>query len=309
MSDQFGTRATRTRYGPARSSLIALASLLRALPLFFRASPRTPLRVLAIVALDTVHVFRTSRHLTRKKTRELGVLLDFLACTNAALDHKSFREAEYRRLGAILKQAGLRVLAEDYLSRIRELESRRPQPGGDRRRFDEVRQYREAVVRLSLGTIAAVAFDAASLDDAIESTETGSDLAALTQLALLCQIIDDVMDYTEDLSAGLPSFLTATASLPEAVQFTASTTQAYSMEPLSDLEPRSAMEPRVFRPGVATRRDESSRPEFPLRLALRLFRIAAAVAIRVASMRARRAWAVFRSEPGRPSSVVPTAKP
>ena len=43
-----------------------------------------------------------------------------------------------------------------------------------------------------------------------------------------CQIIDDVVDYTEDVSAGLPSFLTATASLPQAMELTANAARHYA---------------------------------------------------------------------------------
>ena len=43
-----------------------------------------------------------------------------------------------------------------------------------------------------------------------------------------CQIIDDVMDYAEDLSAGLPSFLTASASLPQAMELTADASRYYA---------------------------------------------------------------------------------
>jgi hypothetical protein len=35
-----------------------------------------------------------------------------------------------------------------------------------------------------------------------------------------CQIIDDVLDYSRDASAGLPTFLTASASLSEAIERT-----------------------------------------------------------------------------------------
>lgn len=43
-----------------------------------------------------------------------------------------------------------------------------------------------------------------------------------------CQIIDDVLDYTEDMSAGLPSFLTASASLPDALMWSAESASSYS---------------------------------------------------------------------------------
>ena len=48
------------------------ACLLRGLPLFFCAAPKTPLRVLCIIALDTVHVLRTAQPLPRKRMRGVG---------------------------------------------------------------------------------------------------------------------------------------------------------------------------------------------------------------------------------------------
>ena len=53
------------------------------------------------------------------------------------------------------------LCVEEYLGRLRDLESRRPSIGGDHRRFDEVRLYREGVARLSLATAAAIALNAA----------------------------------------------------------------------------------------------------------------------------------------------------
>ena len=58
-----------------------------------------------------------------------------------------------RRSGERLVQAGRGTCIEAYLSRLQELESRRPAIGGDHRRFDEVRSYREDVARLSLATM------------------------------------------------------------------------------------------------------------------------------------------------------------
>ena len=180
---------------------MSVACLLRGLPLFFCAAPRTPLRVLGIIALDTLHVLRTSQPLPRKRSRELATFLDFQACTNAAWDRKDLCAAEYRALRQRLEQAGLGLWIEEYLSRLRELESRRPPIGGDHRRFDEVRSYREAVVRLSLATITAIALNAECLDDGIQATHGDRDVDALFRIAMQCQIIDDVLDYAEDLSA------------------------------------------------------------------------------------------------------------
>ena len=116
----------------------------------------------------------------------------------------------------------------EYLSRLRELETRRPSIGGDLQRFDDVRLYREAVVRLSLATIMAIALDAGCLDEGIQATYCDSDVATLFRMAMQCQIMDDVIDYREDLSAGLPSFLTASASLPQAIAWTGGAVRVYA---------------------------------------------------------------------------------
>jgi hypothetical protein len=210
-------------------SRVAVTRLLRRLPLFFSSAPRTPLRVLCIMALDTLHVLRHSRPLTRSRIRELAFLLDFQACENAVCDHKDVSAAEYDAIRLRLESAGLGLWIEEYVSRLRELESRRPSIGGDRRRFDEVRSYREAVARLSLATVAAVALNAECLDAEIQATQSDSDLHTLFQIAMQCQIIDDVVDYREDLSAGLPSVLTACASLPQSIELTAIAARFYGV--------------------------------------------------------------------------------
>ena len=217
----------RARPGPLRAGFVSVTCLLRGLPLFFGAPPATPLRVLCIVALDTIHVLRYSQPLSRQRRKELGTFLDFQACTNAVWDRKQLCAAEYQALRQRLEKAGLGGWITEYLTRLRELETRRPAIGGDRRRFDDVRSYREAVARLSLATIAAIALNAECLEDAIRSTNGESDMAALFRMAMQCQIIDDVVDYREDLSSGLPSFLTASASLPQAIALTGDAARSY----------------------------------------------------------------------------------
>lgn len=227
-SDRNRTGDTRARPGPLRAGLVSIRSLLRGLPLFFCAAPRTPLRVLCIVALDTIHVLRHSQPLSRQRIGELAAFLDFQACTNAAWDRKYLCGAEYRALRQQLEKAGLGLWITEYLSRLGELESRRPSVGGDRRHFDDVRSYREAVVRLSLATITAIALKADCLEEAMRATYSDGDVTALFGMAMQCQIIDDVVDYRTDLSAGLPSFLTASASLPLAMASTAEAARSYA---------------------------------------------------------------------------------
>jgi hypothetical protein len=150
----------------------------------------------------------------------LAALLDFGACANASFDRKYCCRDEYRRTLQLLEDAGIGLSVVEYLRRLRELESRRPFPGGDYWQFREVRLYREAVVRLSLGMVAATASGNQSLDAGIRATDCDADLKILFRIVMQCQIIDDVLDYREDLSAGLPSFLTATRSLSQAFELT-----------------------------------------------------------------------------------------
>ncbi len=216
------------RPGRIRASLVSLGCFLRGVPLFFSATPKTPLRVLCVIALDTVHVLRNGRRLPRSRYEQLAAFLDFQACTNAVWDGKDLCAPAYRALRQRLERVGLGGWITEYLSRLHELETRRPSIGGDRQRFDDVRLYREAVARLSLATITAIALNAECLDEGIRATYCGGDVAALFRMAMQCQIMDDVIDYREDLSAGLPSFLTASASLPQAMALTSDAVRLYA---------------------------------------------------------------------------------
>lgn len=205
---------------PVWASVVSAACLLRGLPLFVRAAPKTPLRALGIIALDTLHVLRHARPLSRRRINELAMFLDLEGCTNALWDHKGLCATEYLALRQQLVNAGLGACLEAYLKRLRALESRRPSIGGDHRNFNEVRSYREAVARLSIDTAATIALDAADRE-----TDT------LFRILMQCQIIDDILDYRADLSAGLPSFLTAAASLPQAMELTARASRHYAEGP------------------------------------------------------------------------------
>jgi hypothetical protein len=263
------------RPGPLRAGLASITCLLRGLPLLFSATPRTPLRVLCIVALDTIHLLRFSRPLSRRRRNQLAAFLDFEACTNAMWDRKPLCMADYQGLQQRLEDAGLGSWIVDYLLRIRELETRRPPVGGDRRCFDAVRAYREAVARLSLATVAAIALDAECLDDGVRLMHDDVDVGALFRMSMQCQVIDDIVDYEEDLSVGLPSFLTAAASLPDALALTAEAAHSYG----------------------ASRGHPTGRSVFPLELALYLVTAVSKVVIALAPSRGgdHRASVIFRS--------------
>jgi hypothetical protein len=259
------TRPAPARPGPVRISLVALRCLLRGLPRFFRASPKTPLRALGIVALESLRVLRTARPLPRKSVGDLAMVLDFLGCTNAAWDHKDLCRTEYEAMRQRLVSAGLGVHVDAYLSRLRDLETHRPRTGGDHRRFDEVRSYREAVARLCVGTAAAIALRAECPDEVPLPTERDPDVETLVRILLQCQIIDDVVDYADDVSAGLPSFLTATASLSQGMELTSAAARSY---------------------GSSVERTTGS-AIFPFRITLALFTATATLVVRVAARRHR----------------------
>jgi hypothetical protein len=218
MSDRHGQPSAR--HGALASSLAAAACLVRGLPLFFGAAPRTPLRVLGIIALDTLHLLRYSRPLPRRKIREAALFLDFAGCINAAWDRKELCAAEYRTVRHKLDQAGLASCLTDYLDRLQQIERWRPSIGGEHRHFEEVREYREAVAGLTLATAAAIALN----DNSLETP----DMNALWRILMQCQVIDDVLDYAEDVSRGLPSFVTALAEPRQALALSADAVRSYA---------------------------------------------------------------------------------
>jgi hypothetical protein len=174
---------------------------------------------LCIIALDTLHRLRHARPIPRGRIRELAAFLDFQACVNAELDHKRPCRAECAATQRRLEQAGCGPRLERYLSQLRALELQRPSMGGDRRGFDHVRAYREAVARLSLDTVSAFALDVEYHDP------------TLFRIVMQCQILDDVLDYRDDQSLGLPSFLTACTLLSEARALTAEAARRYGDVP------------------------------------------------------------------------------
>ncbi len=214
-----GTRGKAICAGIA-SMLATIRSVLRGLPLLVANRPQTPLRILCIMAFDTLHRLRGDGPLPSRAVANLAALLDFMADANAALDRKANGRCQCQRALEVLQDAGSRSSLIEYLRRLEHLETRRPSPGGDDSQFSKVRRYREAVVRLSLGMLATTAGADASLDAAIRATHGDGRLNLLFRMAMQCQIIDDVLDYSEDFSAGLPSFLTAGDSLRQGFEFT-----------------------------------------------------------------------------------------
>ena len=210
-----------------RACLAAIQSLLSHLPLFFAAHPRTPLRVLGIVALDMLHVLRYGRGLPHTRTDALALFLDLEGCANAAWDRKGVCLEEWRAIRQRLDDAGLGPSVHDYLGRLQALESTRPSAGGDGPRFAQVRTYRESVARLSITTAAEIALSQDDRGMVLDPTHSDADLDTLYRILMQCQIIDDIFDYADDLSAGLPSFLTASTSPSQSLASAAAAARSY----------------------------------------------------------------------------------
>ena len=219
---------------------VAIASLLRAVLLLRAARPKTPLRIACIAAFDTIHVLRKGEPLSALDARMLATWLDFGACANAAFDGKRFCRREYQATRRALDKNHRGPLVAEYSKRLAQLERSRPAPADSQSRFVEVGRYREAVVRLSLGTASTLAGIHRSLDDGIRATDGDADLNLLFKIVMLCQIIDDVLDYARDRAANLPSFLTACGSSSEAMEACRQEVRAYGAwggPPRGDLLP------------------------------------------------------------------------
>lgn len=216
------------RPGRILSLWIAAASVLRGLPLLLAVRPQTPLRVMCIMAFDTLYRLRTSRKLPIERVRLLAALLDYGACANAVCDRKPSHLQEIQTTQRLLDDTGFRPSAEEYWRRIQNIERQRPGAGGQPMQFSIARAYREEVVELSLGVLTTAAFGLESVDDGIQVVRTESDLAIVFRIVMQCQVIDDVVDYSKDTAAGLPSFLTSSESLPQAFELTAQVSRSYS---------------------------------------------------------------------------------
>jgi hypothetical protein len=210
------------------ASLVASISFLRILPLFVARRPKTPLRVLCLMAFDTVHVLRNSRRLSSHALETLATLLDFGACANDFLDDKEFSRQEYRATRRLLEQARTSVAVDEYWRRLCDLESQRPAPGGDAGQHRKAQFYRESVIRLSLGMIAATTLGNLTIEEGVRATYHDEDIETLYRIVMLCQIIDDFLDFATDTDQGLPSFLTAHASPPKALALTAEAATRYA---------------------------------------------------------------------------------
>jgi hypothetical protein len=210
--------------GAVRSILLALYCSLRSTPFFFSSTPKTPLRVLCVIAFDTHHLIQELKPLTRERIRLLATCLDLAADQNAVLDRKTFNRVKSRSNLERLEEAGFGLVLNEHLQRIRDLESRRPQASYDLQQFGEVRLYREAIVREHLRLAANIAF---GTDASLCRSHDAGAMDVLFRIVMQCQILDDLLDYRKDIALGLPSFLTACASPTQCLNSTREASHGY----------------------------------------------------------------------------------
>lgn len=224
----FELKKALARPGRLGACRIAAISFLRGLPFFVARRPQTPLRVLCLMAFDTVHVLRYSSRLSCRKLRDVSSLLDFGACLNDCFDGSGFSLQGYLASRQALERSQNGPLIADYTRRLAEFEAQRPPPGGDDGRHRSVQEYRESVVRLSLGTIAGMTLKDVSITNGVRATHCDEDLELLFRIVMLCQIIDDVLDFSTDSANGVPSFLTAHASPSQSLTLTSRSAAQYA---------------------------------------------------------------------------------
>jgi hypothetical protein len=163
----------------------------------------------------------------------LSRALKLAARANAILDGKTRKSDSLENVQAAMHAAGIRALADEYLQRLRQLEHFRPQFQSRSlpnlpRDGAVVRRYREDVVRLSLAFALAAISPGKTLDGCTDVIHDDPCVTELFRICMLCQIIDDMLDYAKDRLAGLPTFLTIPLCLPNAIALTGESVRAYS---------------------------------------------------------------------------------
>ena len=67
-----------------------------------------------------------------------------------------------------------------------------------------------------------------TIDEGIRATQDDEDLEIVFRIVMLCQVIDDVIDFASDAWNGLPSFLTAHSVPSQALALTSGAVLQYS---------------------------------------------------------------------------------
>jgi hypothetical protein len=129
---------------------------------------------------------------------------DFGSLRNEYYDRRKLDAAEYRSLRGELRRVAPRAATSRYIQQLRQAERNRPNVSPDSATSapglaDAVMAYRTSVLDLSLRWFQSIS----SLS--IESLK----FRAFLNVASLCQIADDLLDWKDDLAGKRPSYVTA----------------------------------------------------------------------------------------------------
>jgi hypothetical protein len=204
------TRPRGLRAKESKDSAIGISQLLRVArsaafalivcsPMFLQARPRTPLRVFCIAGFEYLARLKGDA-LGRRRRVAIAHACDFGSLRDEYYDEKKLDLAEYRSLRAALRTMAPESAAARYIQQLRHAERTRPilSPGRDGLSEATI-NYRATVISLSLRwmqKISGVTVDRAKFH-------------SIVSLVCLMQLLDDVLDWKEDLATSCPSYVTA----------------------------------------------------------------------------------------------------
>jgi hypothetical protein len=199
---------------PFRVFFHAVASTASCLFQRQRECPRTILRSLCVAAFDCA-ARAGGQPLRPEQHKAMACLLDLGALINDHFDQHHFCKNSYRKLRRLIAVNTTTIaIYRVYFRELRLAERNRPrlQLSCHCRILQEIADYRESVVRLSLSALAAIAFDSKNAIKAEKTQKQAANEACLPHLfalAMLIQICDDLLDWRRDWLSGIPSFVTA----------------------------------------------------------------------------------------------------
>ena len=177
----------------------ALGAMVVCAPMLVEARPRTPLRVFCIAAFE---------YLARLSGGTLGMgrrvaiahACDFGSLRDEFYDERKLDVTEYRSLRNALRRIAPEEVTIRYIQELRQAERGRPMIAANAPAVAKaIIGYRQAVIELSLRWLEGIS------GLAVEAVRFQS----LVSLVCLMQLADDLLDWTEDLAAGCPSYVTA----------------------------------------------------------------------------------------------------
>jgi hypothetical protein len=163
------------------------------------AHPRTPLRMLGIVAFEYLARLRGGT-LGRQRRLAMAHACDFGSLRNDYYDRQSLDATEYRSLRSILRRTAPEASTSRYIQSLRQAERNRPILAASTPKVvDAVIAYRTRVLDLTLRwlqEISGLSVDTLKFN-------------AFLSVAGLTQIADDLLDWKDDQASRRPSYVTA----------------------------------------------------------------------------------------------------